>query len=372
MSENKALTKEFIYKSILKNLDNYKNKTIDVQRLIKFSAETENFISQIKIFYYNNFEEVISKLCDEKILYPKGKIKKGDNMYCRYEIAKNIKVNNYDHETTFEISKLRLPNLDYYIKNQKEYKKHKQYLIQLANYYNLDEKPKLTSNELGFKLFNDEKFFENPNKISMSIKSDVQRETTKLRSNNLGLQILNNLKMTYEDYNSYRTIEPFFHTVHKSFFEKNIRKILIVENKDTFFRFKKLKLINLFDMMIYGEGNKIQNSFELASDFGIKKIDEILYFGDIDSEGFKIYGGLKSRFSQYNIRLYLEVYRKLINGFDLNSLPQLKIKGKPEVLEKALEIIIQEFDEELFEITKKILVSRKYLPQEAIVLIKGL
>lgn len=370
-----------IYESILKNLKGYKNKTIDIERLLSFSDDNDNKVNYIRAVHYNLFENVIEKLCSDGKLSARGKVHKGNKIHFKFDVIDNISIKEKDNKIILEISKLNLKNLDYYFRNQGKYKIHKKYLQILNDYYMQKYKPYLTSNELAFKLFNDEKFFENP-------KSKI----------NLGLEILLNLKMKYEDFNCYKTQEPFFYNIKESFFQKRIREILIVENKDTYFTLKSKKCCEVFDMIIYGEGKKIISSFDLVREYHINLSDNIKYFGDIDSEGFLIYKLFKEKFPSYNIKICSPLYSVLLDNFDIDVLPRLRnfvvdedvssncsegddilsMKSsepskyrltQPKVLSCAIEVVNSEFENGYANKLIEILSSKKYIPQEAVALI---
>jgi len=372
---------EEIYKNIIKKLVSYKNKTIDIEKLLSFSYDNGNQVNYIRAAQYKLFESVIEKLCIEGKLKSRGKVQKGLRIHSKYDVIDNISNKEKDNKTILEISKLNLKNLDYYFRNQEKYKKHKKYIQVLNDYYMKAQKPYLTSNELAFKLFNDEKFFENP-------KSKI----------NLGLEILLNLKMKYEDFNCYKTQEPFFYQVKESFFQKKSREILIIENKDTYSTLKNKKICEVYDMIIYGEGKKIISSFDLAGEYGINFNDNIKYFGDIDSEGFLIYKLFKDKFSSYNIRICRSLYSILLDNFNIDALPRLRnfsidvhfenelsleedivnmknsdiskyYTTEPNVLCCAIEVVNSEFEKFYSEVLIEILNSKKYIPQEAVALI---
>lgn len=372
---------EEVYKNIVKKLVSYKNKTIDIEKLLSFSYDNGNQVNYIRAAQYNLFEGVIEKLCIEGKLKPRGKVQKGLKIHSKFDVIDNISNKEKDNKTILEISKLNLKNLDYYFKNQEKYQKHKKYIQVLNDYYMKPLKPYLTSNELSFKLFNDEKFFENP-------KSKI----------NLGLEILLNLKMKYEDFNCYKTQEPFFYQVKGSFFQKESREILIIENKDTYSTLKNKKICEVFDMIIYGEGKKIISSFDLAGEYGINFNDSIKYFGDIDSEGFLIYKLFKDKFLSYNIMICRSLYSILLDNFNIDTLPRLRnfsrdvhfdnelslgedivnmknsdiskyYTTEPNVLCCAIAVVNSEFEKFYSEVLIEILNSKKYIPQEAVALI---
>ena len=372
---------EEIYKNIIKNLKTYKNKTIDIEKLLFFSHDNESQVNYIRVAHYNLFEKVIGRLCVEGKLKFRGKVQKGHRIHSKFDVIDNIINKETDNNIILDISKLNLKNLDYYFRNQDKYKKHRKYLQKLNDYYIQACKPRLTSNELSFKLFNDEKFFENP-------KSKI----------NLGLEILLNIKMNYEDFNSYRTQEPFFYFVKAIFFQKDSREILIIENKDTYSTLKSKKICMGYDMIIYGEGKKIISSFDLAVEYGINHNDSINYFGDIDSEGFLIYKLFKEKFVNYNIKICCPFYSILLDSFNIEALPRLRnfIKEQgaitsldqgedmlnmktsdvsryctiePNVLSCAIDVVNSEFEYPDASRLIEILSAKKYIPQEAIALI---
>lgn len=383
---------EQIYNNIVKNLKSYKNKNIKVEDvkthkntkikdLISFSGNDKNEVNKIRTSKYHEFEDAIIKLCSDGKLIASGKIPKGHRLNSIYKVKDNINNKEKDNKTIIEISRLNLKNLHYYLANQDEYKRHKKYLKKLSDYYIQPSNPRLTSNELSFKLFNDEKFFENP-------------KTNK----NLGLQIIKNVRMEYEDFNCYRTQEPIFVYQKACFFQKGIRKILIIENKDTYFTLKNKKCCEVFDMFIYGEGKKILYSFELAEEYLININDSIEYFGDIDSEGFRIYKRFREKFSIYNIKICRPLYHKILDNFGIDTLPKMRNfleykdseinfvqaedtenindgnKGKyckiePSILGSAIEVVNSEFQNNYANKIIAILNCKKYIPQEAIALI---
>lgn len=124
--------------------------------------------------------------------------------------------------------------------------------------------------------------------------------------------IIKKLGLTLQDLKCYETYEPFFYYENKEFSKG---KILIIENKDTFWTIqnvvKTTKYKNIY-LVIYGEGKKILKSFEFINNFKLEN-NIIEYFGDIDYEGINIYEQLKSKYSQYNIKAYKTGYQKILD-----------------------------------------------------------
>ena len=108
--------------------------------------------------------------------------------------------------------------------------------------------------------------------------------------------ILNRLKLDYNDLKMKKYGEMF---IYWNRGVKDPKNIIILENHSTFFTYKKVAenkgniLGFVPDALIYGEGKKIENSFSFLEEIADINNVEILYFGDIDSEGFGIYYRLK-------------------------------------------------------------------------------
>jgi len=160
------------------------------------------------------------------------------------------------------------------------------------------EREVISVEERCLELFYDEKFLTN------------RKEITKGKHG-----ILTRLKLTYEDLKMKKYGEMFINW-NKGVNE--IKKVIVLENHSTFFTFKRI--VEVYDevlgfrpdALIYGEGKKIESSFSFLEEIiDISKV-EILYFGDIDSEGFGIYVRLKERYTNVNIKLYRVAYEKLI------------------------------------------------------------
>mgnify|MGYP002412505162 CR=1 FL=1 len=98
-------------------------------------------------------------------------------------------------------------------------------------------------------------------------------------------KILSRLNITYEDLKMKKYGEMFIYWKRGI---ESIKKVIILENHSTFFSYKR------------------------ACEKGIDIFGEILYFGDIDPEGFMIYRSFKERYSDLNIDLHLKAYINLL------------------------------------------------------------
>lgn len=153
--------------------------------------------------------------------------------------------------------------------------------------------------ERSLELFYDEKYLTN------------RKETLKGKYG-----ILRRLKVSYDDLKMKKYGEMFIYWNRGT---KDIKKVIILENHSTFFSYKRVaedgRPIFGFkpDILIYGGGNKIENSFSFIEEIADSSKIQVLYFGDIDSEGFGIYHRLKERYKDINISLQREAYKHLIN-----------------------------------------------------------
>ena len=153
--------------------------------------------------------------------------------------------------------------------------------------------------ERSLELFYDEKFLKN------------RKQTAKGKYG-----ILKRLGLSYEDLKMKKYGEMFIYWNRGI---QDIKNIIILENHSTFFTYKRIAETkgHLFgfipDILIYGEGKKIENSFSFLEEIADVLKVEVLYFGDIDSEGFGIYYRLKERYPSISIKLQYEAYKHLIS-----------------------------------------------------------
>ncbi|SDC27412.1 MULTISPECIES: Wadjet anti-phage system protein JetD domain-containing protein [unclassified Candidatus Frackibacter] len=241
-------------------------------------------------------------------------------------------------------------NTTYYLNNPQEYKRDKKYLSQLDEFLKENSSLELvpmTVNERSFQIFQDEKF----------LASQVGKEF--MRRIGLSLEILN----------SYPTYEPFFYYQNTRGLDK--RNLLIIENKDTFFSFKKLlqegnfswKGVR-FDLIIYGEGKKIQHSFPFFYELKEyqKGENNLYYFGDLDPAGISIWYGLQEKFEEEFIP-FTFFYNTLLAEYQ-EQIPKLKKKQK--INQRAVQKFISFFSPKIQDKILELVESNIYLPQEGL------
>lgn len=301
---------------------------------------------------YLQLHSVIQKLCEEGFIIPtKSKDSNGMTPPLKNKYRKVEKKEDYEN-TTFEMMNLnqKINIGKFYLKRPKEYINDKKEISIINDFLNNPLGIKLTLHERSWQLFGDEKYLKNPGK-----KSD-------------GEILLQNLGITLDDLNCYYAYEPFIYFENTGFGKKEKRNILIVENKDTFWSFHNILFDELstldIDMLIYGEGNKINSSLQYGEKLGVTAFDTIWYFGDIDREGLNIFLRLKERYESYDIKLRVELYELLLNLIDIDKTSIAKNKQKP--VKESLEVFLDGMQYENKARIQEIIDINLYIPQEVL------
>lgn len=377
-----------------KNLERYfaerreKKKTgnirVTYEELLEQAAgNEERKLLEIRTGRVREFQQLLEVFVQEGVLSPVKRSKKPGylaTVYERYEIVGNKEKVVEDPEYLALLhSYVGTKVLEFYKRNRRAFEQDREAIDILYNYYCRVEKVWMTANELGYYLFGDEKAFEQPEGEKEKQASDEQEMSTEKdgggrhrKKAGAYTHLLNRMGFDIEtDLHAFYTKEPFICQVRPSFFEKNIRKILIVENKDTYFRIKNGIYGKEYDCVIYGEGWKIIRAFSLAEETGIMETDTIEYFGDIDPEGFAIYYELKTQYASYSIRLKVEFYEKILEAVRGSERKPGKIRGK--IQNRAREVLpsaLQEFDTETADFLQRMMLKDLcYIPQEALILV---
>lgn len=353
---------------IKSDIINYDNKTINLDNL-KFIIAGGNIekLKEFTGFKYNEFIDIVNNLIENEIIIPQGKDKKTGKM-------KNNKIDNYyklplkyniikpdDEEMPMEFKKEI--NLLYGMNFEKPvfkkldlYVKYRKYIKIISNYlreYKDKSNEFISINERSYELFGDEKLLKDQDKFSEK------------------LDILNTIGISEVDLHCKSNYEPLLVILSSSFYSKSARKILIIENLDTFWTFQKIifkdKIISDIDMLIYGHGNKITGGFKTYEQYEITGNDEVLYFGDIDSAGLRFFLKLKRGFPNLNFKLFGKAYEMLMDA----TLDKHKLTNRGEFQEKLQEDSLNEILD-MFHKTKHKTVIRDmiekqtYIPQEAL------
>lgn len=213
----------------------------------------------------------------------------------------------------------------------------------------------LSENERAYQIWNDEKALD---------KKDGKDNITLLKNCN-----------AFDILNTYSTPEPFFDYRIR----KNIKNVLVIENKDTWFTVRKIMLdtpnfIGLFgteiDCVIYGEGRKVTKRNNSLQDY--LNIDshfegKVWYWGDIDYEGIDIFLSFVNVSPELDILPFSAAYEKMAKLFEplLADSNSSRLKGHTN--QKHSENISEfysKIDCYSAERIKKLLHDEYYIPQE--------
>lgn len=302
------------------------------------------------------FYSAVMRLVSDRIISPVGKKPNASNgLHLKYRISSGEKKDNV---LIAQIIKSIEPPaaLDYYIKNPNDFLNDSAAVEVISDFIKQKNKEIVTVNERAYELFGDEKFFKGDEK-----------------SRSHGEIVLRRLGLGYSSINCEETPEPFFSFQKKDFFLRESRNIYIIENKDTFWSFKKQTMeipSNLApDMLIYGEGKKIISSFKFVDEYDIDPEQDVFhYFGDLDAEGVNIYCELKDKYLPYKIVPFYEGYQAILE-IGLKKEP-VKTPKQQKKNEKNTIRFMNEFDQTLGLKIKKLLDEGFYIPQEALSAIK--
>ncbi|MEG2354004.1 MAG: DUF2220 family protein [Clostridium sp.] len=313
----------------------------------------------IKIIKTENYTEIYSEICemiDGKIIEPVRASKlngKNPALYTKYRIIRNQEDNSGLIE---EITYILSMDFDtsYYKNHLDKYSEHRESIILLNDFFMRKKKSlidTISMNERSFQIWGKEKFLQK----------------------GYGKTILKNLGLSEEVLNFYDTSEPLaYYSISKEF----PQKILIIENKDTYYTFRK-HLINgnktIFGeeikTIVYGKGKNISKTFKdfvISTENYISYVNnEILYLGDIDYEGIVIYESFYKYFkNKYKVAPFVEGYLKMIDK-------ALKLEIQLPITKEGQNRNIKEeffasFNEEDKNRMLSILEKDRYIPQEII------
>lgn len=326
---------------------NYKEKVLTYSKGRILEEELMELFG-LKYNEYDKYYEIVSTLVKDGTI--KGVETLGFNgrskpMYKKFHILKE----NADYsEVKNEIKSLYFEfDTNYYLNNPQKYLEHKKYIERLNHFYifNKDElKYPAAINERSYQIFNEEKLLKSKESVIKTV--------------------LKNLGLDYKDLNVYNTPEPFFYHIVNADYDN----VLIVENKDTWHTLKKVlnqkgSICNmLISAIIYGEGNKILDSFEYTSEADYFKDRQLkyLYIGDIDYKGIDIFQKLKNKYETYVIDIFTPIYKEMLLKAQEIELGTMK-EGQNKI---DISLFLEYFSKEYQEQITTILNMRKYIPQE--------
>lgn len=160
--------------------------------------------------------------------------------------------------------------------------------------------------------------------------------------------------------------EPFVFWLKQGKEYKDVQRILIVENLAFFHTAIKLLEKNLLDyepeLIIYGEGMKIERSFSFFYEIFPPKNYLFYYAGDLDAAGYGILMRLIDKFPHTEIQPALKIYRKMLDCSDQRNEQKSGQAGNLAYRDA----FFQWFTEEEQEILHQLWEENKRIPQEVL------
>ena len=185
-----------------------------------------------------------------------------------------------------------------------------------------------------------------------------------------GQKILKHCGWSLADLNCYSTAEPF---AYFSLTRNVPQKLLIIENKDTFFSLRRHLLAGNKEIfgekistLIYGAGKRVISSFQefavSAEPYMLAESNELLYFGDLDYEGLGIYEKLAESFvGQGKIKPFIPAYLAMLEkSREYSKLPTTKEAQSRQLDGTFLAYFAVSVQSEMQELLQQDL----YIPQE--------
>ncbi|MGY5239438.1 Wadjet anti-phage system protein JetD domain-containing protein [Clostridium tertium] len=327
---------------------------IKIKKLYNYNKITLDELADIyKIENYSELKDIVLKLIKHekiKIIKSSGTNGKKPALYNKYTVIKEKEDNSiYLEELNYKI----IPEIDvsYFKKNIEKYKENRRYILKLNEFLkdNKDElQNRISQKERSFQIWQEEKYLQNK-----------------------GISLLKKLDINIDKLNFYETNEPL---AYYSIGDNIPHNILIIENMDTFYTFRKHLMNNLNDFLginietvIYGKGKGIEksiNDFDIVVDEKVSDIrNTIYYLGDLDFEGIIIYENLElSVREKYCIKPFVEGYKRMIdkaleNNYELQPTKENQNKN-------IKDIFLNYFDDYYKKKILNILNNNLYIPQE--------
>ncbi|MBE0451693.1 MAG: hypothetical protein IBX70_12720 [Clostridia bacterium] len=263
----------------------------------------ETLQKALGIYDYHEFHKTISALVAEGKLKPTkdGKDTNGKQppLAKKYRVIEERRQDlGDDLIREIEMNFPLIYNRSYYKSHLEQYLDDRDWILKLCAYHNRADCPLLDEMSIN------ERFYD-------IFKLEKLGSDTRIRS------ILRKLSIDLTDLNCYKTPEPFIYYSNK---EMNAHKILIIENKDTWYTMRKLmnEGFGPFDTIIYGEGKKILSSIEEIEvhqkEYFRDSLSEYFYFGDLDDEGLNIFLMLKEKMKPMEISLWEHGYKTMLKA----------------------------------------------------------
>jgi hypothetical protein len=206
----------------------------------------------------------------------------------------------------------------------------------------------VTREERSFELFGEEKFLTNE-----------------------GATLLQRLLLSLEDLKAKVYGEPFAFWPAPRTDINHAKMVLIVENQSFYHTCRLLMnkgrdIVGIRpDLLIYGEGKKIEKSFYFLHDITKDNKLTIYYVGDIDPEGWGIYVRLKDNYPAFNIQLAIPIYSALLDKQVVNKTDKNQNENRT-YLERVMEEFKQFARSDMAERIQTLWDQKYRVPQEAL------
>ncbi|WP_032869262.1 Wadjet anti-phage system protein JetD domain-containing protein [Bacillus sp. UNC69MF] len=326
-------------------------KTVDIEQYLKTILKQEYDDGG----GYFRFSSTLKDMVEEEKIQPvkaRGHNHQTPPVFNEYRLVKQERRTNPTHIKKL-MTNYPLFNMTAFY-DEAEFEKWKFYIDRVHAFLtnNSDTKKEMfKANERSFELFRNEKFL-------------LDKE---------GIKFLANLGLTLSDLNCRRTYEPFVE--YQPYPSRKPKIILIIENRDTFDSVKELMMDGIntwsgitFDMVIYGEGDKIQRSYYFLEEYQLEDY-EVYYFGDLDARGIHICSELIK--IDNRIKPFTPFYIELLNCYGHEPLTRtIERKLKQTIIDDSLRLFSVFFEgayiDELKKYTKIIQNVQTYIPQEGL------
>lgn len=181
-----------------------------------------------------------------------------------------------------------------------------------------------------------------------------------------GKGFLNRIGISEDELKMEQYGEPFVFWIKQGKEINDIQRVLIVENLSFFHTAIKLLEGNKLDyepeLIIYGEGTKIERSFSFFFRMFPPKSYLFYYAGDLDAAGYGILVRLIEKYPQQSIQPALKIYRKMLECIDKRNNQK---PGQTQNL-KYRDLFFQWFTEEEQELLTQLWDENKRIPQEVL------
>lgn len=181
-----------------------------------------------------------------------------------------------------------------------------------------------------------------------------------------GKGFLTRIGVSEEQLKMERYGEPFVFWLKQGKEINEIQRVLIVENLAFFHTSIQLLEAGQLDyepeLIIYGEGKKIEQSFSFFFKLFPPKSYLFYYAGDLDAEGYGILIRLMDRYPDCCIQPALKTYRKMLECFDQRNDQK---RGQTQNT-KYRDLFLQWFTDEEQELLVQLWQENKRIPQEVL------